>query len=793
MRKTIIIFAFLLFAVSIAFSMNYQLPDQEIVKMVRQNPEPYYSLKVNTGNYVEVYYNALPELEDIARPIKKLGGVRIDPNNFSEHTKTFYTKFRFFTPERQELYIKGLPDEIKCSDYEWSESGRYFAFINSLPETNDLWVVDMNTNVCSKVTTNLSNVFTNGVYWIPGDDEHVIVTYAANKTRKEPEKDVEFIKPVIQESMGKESKVRTYQDLLQNPYDEKLFDHYFSSMIAKVNIRTGRKEFIGKPGVYYVGGVSPDGRFLLATEYKKPYSYVVPFYYFARDTAVFDLSTGKKIVVEEQPVSDQVPIGGVYTGKRYFHWVPYQDATLFHLEALDGGDPENEVPHRDKVCLLEYPFKNSKEIYRLKGRYSSMAWLENAPMKGIIADYDWKRRWITKRVVDFSRKDPEISIFEDRSIKDDYNSMGDYVEYIDKMGNEVIFYRDDKIYTKSKGATKDGYFPVLYEVNMNTLEKKELFRCPEGRYDRFIAFTDTSLKKGLVKGESSEDYPNYYELDISTGDLSKISDFRNPFPFLKEVDKEIVKYMRADGVELSGTLYYPVGFSKGDKVPVVLHAYPLEYSDKSTAGQVRSSSNTFTKISYMSELFFLLQGVAVFKNAQFPVVGDPKTMNDEFIPQLKLNAEAARDALKATGDIDTDRMACIGHSYGAFMVANLLIHTDLFRTGIAQSGAYNRTLTPFGFQSERRTFWEAPDTYFEVSPFMHADKLDEPILMIHGEIDSNPGTYPIQSDRLFAAIKGNGGSVRYVKFPYEDHGYRAEESILHLLWERYEWVEKYLK
>lgn len=127
------------------------------------------------------------------------------------------------------------------------------------------------------------------------------------------------------------------------------------------------------------------------------------------------------------------------------------------------------------------------------------------------------------------------------------------------------------------------------------------------------------------------------------------------------------------------------------------------------------------------------------------------------------------------------------------MTANLLAHSDLFRAGIARSGAYNRTLTPFGFQSERRTFWEAPEMYAKVSPFWYADKIKEPILLIHGEADNNQGTFPIQSERMFAAIRGNGGTARLVMLPLEAHGYAAKESTEHTLFEMVQWFDKWVK
>ncbi|MCK9225442.1 MAG: prolyl oligopeptidase family serine peptidase [Candidatus Muirbacterium halophilum] len=783
----------LFLSVILSFSAGYMEPIPEIVEMVKKQPEPVFVTKVSSGMYVEAYYNALPDISDLAKKSEKIAGVRLDPSNFQKEENTFYTAFKFYSKDRKEIKISGIPQDIKIIDYEFEYTSKYFSFTVKRENTTELWIIDFEKKKAERITSNINTVFTNGMKWVKNSPDEIIVALSANAAKKTPEMTVDSIEPVIQESFGKESKVRTYQDLLKNNYDEKLFEHYFTTILCKINLKTGKKDYITKPGIYYMDSSSPDGNYILATEYKKPFSYTVPFYYFNRDSILIDLKTSEKIILESHKTTDSVPIGGVFTGRRYFDWVPYYPSTLIYAEALDGGDPENEVPFRDSIKVMEKPFKTGKEVLKLKDRYYGLSFLMDKKGEGFITEYEWKKRWIKTYHIDIEKNNAIIKKVEDLSVNDEYNSIGTFCEHRDKTGNKVVILKDGYIYSSAKGASKDGYFPVLYKISLNDFTKSEVFRSSNDKYERFLCFTDETFTKILIKSESSTEYPNYYEYNPIKNSKKQVSFFENPFKVFENVKKEIVKYKREDGIELSGTLYYPPNYKKGQKVPCVLHSYPLEYTGKNTASQVRGSSNTFTKISYMSELFFLLQGIAVFKDAQFPIVGDPKTMNDTFVSQLKMNAQAAIDALKNTNSIDTEKMACIGHSYGAFMVANLLIHTDLFVTGIAQSGAYNRTLTPFGFQSERRTFWEAPSIYMEVSPFAHADKINEPILIIHGEQDNNPGTYPLQSERLFSAIKGNGGQVRYLVLPYESHGYRASESILHLLWERYNWVEKYLK
>ena len=229
-------------------------------------------------------------------------------------------------------------------------------------------------------------------------------------------------------------------------------------------------------------------------------------------------------------------------------------------------------------------------------------------------------------------------------------------------------------------------------------------------------------------------------------------------------------YKRADGVPLSFELYLLPDYGPGTRLPTLIWAYPREFNDADTAGQVFGSSKRFTEVTGYSQLFHVLNGFAVLDNASMPVVGDVDTVNDTYIKQIVDDAKAAIDKAAEMGVTDPARVAVVGHSYGAFMTANLLAHCDLFKAGIAESGAHNRTLTPFGFQSERRTIWQAPDVYIKMSPFMYADKIKTPMLLIHGEADDNDGTFPIQSDRMYQAIRGNGGVARLVFLPFEAHG-----------------------
>jgi dipeptidyl aminopeptidase/acylaminoacyl peptidase len=466
---------------------------------------------------------------------------------------------------------------------------------------------------------------------------------------------------------------------------------------------------------------------------------------------------------------------------------------LIWVEALDEGNPDKDVPHRDKVMTLSFPFKDDpKEVLKTQYRYNGMAWMET-PGEAFLTEYDWKRRWRTTYHINVDDLNKTHKKIVDLSIHDRYNDPGYPVFTVTPTGEYLIIKEKDWIYLDGSGASPQGDMPFLDKLNLKTMKKERMFQCSENSYETFIDFVGKSRKQIITSYESKTEPPNYYVHTLKNKKREVLTDYKDPAPQMAGLKKQLVKYEREDGVQLSGTLYLPPDYKKGERRPLVVWAYPREFTDAKVAGQVRGSSNRFTFFRGTSQLFFLTQGYIVLDGAQMPIVGDPETMNDTLVEQLVGSAKAAIDKVDAMGYIDPKRVGVGGHSYGAFMTANLLAHCDLFATGVARSGAYNRTLTPFGFQNERRTLWEAPEIYFKVSPFMHAHKINEPILLIHGEIDNNSGTFPIQSRRLFHALKGHGATVRLVFLPHESHGYRAKESILHVLAEQIEWFDKYVK
>jgi dipeptidyl aminopeptidase/acylaminoacyl peptidase len=796
MKKTIPVSALIfIFLCSLALFAQepYKLPPKEVIDIVNAPPPPRVSMSPNGELMLLVDYEAMPSIAYMAQPLLRLAGTRILPKYNARQVTTFNTGLTIKSIRDGSIKKIALPEGTSLGFPQWSHDGKWIAFTRYVDAGVELWVAETETGEANALTGPVINATINsGFTWLPGSGQLLAYTVLEGRG-KPPQKPEVPVGPNIQESSGKFSKVWTYQDLLQTPYDEKLFKYYATSQIMEIDVASGESRKIATPGVFLSADPSPDGKMLLVYEIKKPYSYSVPYYYFTHSLEIWDRDGNLLNILADLPVADEVPMRGVPTGPRSCEWRVLKPATLIWVEALDEGDPEKEVPYRDKIMTLSAPFEDKpSEVMKVQYRYSGMDWLQPEG-SALVTEYNWKKRWRTTYLVNVDDPSAAPKKIIDISAQDRYNDPGRPVYQRTRAGKYVLLQDKDWVYLSGSGASPKGDMPFLDKFNIQSMKKERLFQCSEGSYETFVDFLGESRKKIIIQSESKTSPPNYYIFDLKNKTRNALTDYKDPAPQLTGLKKQLIKYTREDGVELSGTLYLPPGYKEGERRPCVIWAYPIEYSDPRIAGQVRGSPHRFTFFRGTSQLFFLTQGYVLLDGAQMPVVGDPKTMNDTFVDQIVSSLKAAIDTLDAMGVIDPERVGIGGHSYGAFMTANLLAHCDLLAAGIARSGAYNRTLTPFGFQSERRTLWEAPELYFKVSPFMHAHKINEPILLIHGEADNNSGTFPIQSQRLFHALKGHGATVRLVMLPDESHGYRARESVLHVLAEMLEWFDKYVK
>jgi dipeptidyl aminopeptidase/acylaminoacyl peptidase len=633
-----------------------------------------------------------------------------------------------------------------------------------------------------------------GILWAP-DGQSLLCGTVPSDRGPEPAEPRVPLGPNIQQSDGIESPVRTYQDLLSSPYDELLFEHYATAQLCWVDLNGERKP-VARPAILANVSLSPDGQFLLVAKVKRPYSYLHTMGSFPNDVEVWTASGEPLQTIENVPLADNIPIEGVPTCRRSIRWRANLPATLTWVEALDGGDPRQSVPARDRILSWSAPFAEPpRELVKVEHRYAGITEFEN-PAWLVVSETDRDRRWTRTLWHDLDAPAAPAKILVDRSLRDRYGDPGQWVMRTKEDGRQVVRQDGDWVYRTGAGASPIGNLPFLDRQNLVSLETERLWQCQEGFYESVVRVLDSSPTEKptvITSREAPTLPPNFYRLDLSHATEQALTQFADPTPQIRGITKQLVKYQRADGVPLSATLYLPADYQPGTRLPLFVWAYPLEFNDAATAGQVSGSPWQFTRIQGSSHLALLTQGYAVMDNATMPIIGDPETMNDTFVEQIAAAAQAAINTAVDLGVADPNRVGVGGHSYGAFMTANLLAHTDLFKAGIARSGAYNRTLTPFGFQSERRTFWEAPDVYLQVSPFAHAHRINQPLLLIHGEADNNAGTFPIQSQRLFQAVKGTGGTTRLVMLPYESHGYQARESILHTQAETIRWLDKYVK
>ncbi len=797
MHRFLPITALLLLAPAAFAQTGYKLPPPEVVALV-DAPVPKSTRFSPDHRYLLLgERDALPSIEELSRRMLRLAGMRIDPAaNGSFRTgyerKLWLQDLKSFSAP----VAVGLPEGSKIGSADWSHNGTLIAVQTIEDEGTDLWVVSVDApDRPRRVARGLNGVLGRSATWMPDGTSLLCLLVPATRGA-EPAAPRVPRGPNVQETSGSTAPIRTYQDLLSSPHDEALFEHFATSQIAIVPADGGPAAPIGAPALHSDVDVSPDGRFLLVSRIHRPYSWLFPASSFPETVEVWDRSAKSVRLVAEVPLGDNIPMEGVRTGPRSIGWRPGTPATLVWAEALDGGDPKREAEHRDRWLTLSAPFDGEplpllKTVHRARG----LQWCEQ-PGLVFASDYDRDRRWTRTwlHFLDTPGKEPKL--VEDRNVRDRYGDPGSFLTKEDATGRRLVRQEGPWVYRSGSGSTAEGDLPFLDRQNLETLETERLWRCEKGSYESVVDLLAATPLTVVTRHESPESPPNLW-IRIrgeggASGDIALTSD-PDPTPQIRGIKKELVTYDRADGVKLSATLYLPADWKAGTRLPLFLWAYPLEYTDPATAGQVSGSPWRFTRIAGSSQLHLVTQGWAVMDGATMPVVGDPETMNDTFRDQIVSSAKAAIDKAVSMGVADRDRVAVGGHSYGAFMTANLLAHCDLFRAGVARSGAYNRTLTPFGFQSERRTIWEAPKAYTELSPFFFAHKIRTPLLMIHGEADNNSGTFPIQSERLYQAIKGNGGTARLVMLPHESHGYQARESVLHMLAETIEWLDEHVK
>ncbi len=787
-------------------NLKYQLPPKAIVEIVDALPTPGIELSpagaATDKRWMLIeHFSGLPTIAELAEPELRLAGLRFNPKTDGPSRGRYDTSLELQAlPNGKATAVSGLPERAKIRFAEWSPDGRKIAFANINDAKEDpglsLWIID----VAAARARRLPGVALNGIFGPPcewlSDSQRLVCKMVPADRGPAPTRSEVPTGPVIQENLGRVTPGPTYEDLLKSPEDEEFFDYYATSQVELIG-PDGTAKPLGKSGVIEKATPSPDGEYVLLFERHHPYSYLLPFEAFPQRVSVLNVKSGESKQLVDKPLEDNIPNihDAVAPGPRDHGWRSDAPASVFWVEAGDGGDPRKDAAVRDTLFLLDAPFDATpRKIAELAVRYRRVAW--GTDHLAVVEERRWKDR---KRIIlAFAPSAPAtpVKLFEG-SFEDRYHDPGEPLEEMNRAGKPVLETTKDRqeIYFTGRGASPEGDKPFLAAMSVANGEAKRLWQSEAPYYEIAEDVLDPAGGLILIRKESQEQSPNFYIQKIGASVSEQITFFPNPYGSAPLPKKQVLHYKRADGVELSANLYLPPGYKPEDgPLPTLMEAYPTEYKTRAAAGQVTGSPYSFAFLSWGSPVPFVTQGYAVLESASIPIIGEGKAEpNDTYVEQLVAGAKAAIDEGVRLGVVDRNRVAVMGHSYGAFMTANLLAHSDLFKAGIARSGAYNRTLTPFGFQNEERTYWQAPEVYYKMSPFSYADKIKTPILLIHGEADNNNGTFPIQSERFFSALKGHGARVRFVLLPLESHGYQGRESVLHMFWEMNNWLNTYVK
>ncbi|MBV8254317.1 MAG: S9 family peptidase [Chitinophaga sp.] len=797
MRKLVLSLSLLIsFRVYAQEALKYQTPPQSIMELAMAAPSPSVDFSGKGDMMLIMDRSSYPSIEELSQPEYRLAGLRINPANFGPSRAAYVTAIKIKQISTGKEYaVTGLPTNARISSVTWGPADKSIAFIVSDNNSITLWKADVASGAAKQVSNRkLNNTYGAAYTWL--DENRFLIQSVPAFMLKAPEKQLAPEGPTVQQTSGKAAPAVTYQDMLKNPFDEQLFDYYFQSELV---ITDGSKEeVVAKPGIYAEAMPSPDKQYLLVSEISHPYSYLVGADRFPTVTSILKMNGEKVKVLSLKPLDEVRPKGFDATSNypRRYAWRADAPATITWIEALDGGDPKKQVPFRDALKSLDAPFTAEPVVLaQTPERLYGVSWAN--PSLALLTEANNAQQ--RTKVSTFNPSTPgqaPVTII-DRSENDRYNDPGTPVTVKNQYGKSVVYVSlAGDLLMRAPGASPEGDRPFLSKFNLKSKKQDIIWRSKAPYYEQVEDVIDPVKLVVVTSRESVSTPVNYILQDLKKKSTVTLTAFPHPQPQLLGVQKQLLKYKRKDGVDLTAMLYLPKGYdpAKDGRLPVLMWAYPREYKSASDAAQVRGSEYRFTRVTYGSPIFWVTRGFAVMDATEMPIVGEgDKEPNDNFLDQLVMNAEAAINKISDMGVGDRNRVAVGGHSYGAFMTANLLAHTNLFKAGIARSGAYNRTLTPFGFQNEQRTYWQVPDVYYKMSPFSYADKLKTPILLIHGEADNNSGTFPIQSERLYNALKGNGGTARLVFLPQESHGYAAKESILHMLWEMDQWLTKYVK
>ena len=767
---------------------TYQQPSAAVREALDTPALPHLLVSPDRQTLATVELRRYASIEELARPVLRLAGLRFDPASDSPQTLAPILRLKLrslLNPDAPERVVE-LPGTNGGGSFfhsfAWAPDGRRFVLQRRTENNSELWVGEVgNARISPLAFIHPNTVLMQDLAWL--NSHELVLATVPDRRGPAPLQPRKPIGPAVQENRGVPSPERTYQDLLEDAFDEALFEYHARSALTRIDIASGQsRDLSAAPGLY-TRVLAVGDKQLLTERLARPFSHSLPWDGFPRTV---ELRAQEGRVVRELarlPLKSGVSIDGVQTGPRAFFASPFADGAVYWVEALDGGNNAAKAAFRDRIMRLDAPYTGEpQEVQRMPYRFTRLQFLDDG-QNALLTETDRARNWLRTYLLPL--KGSQSRLLFEYSSRERYRHPGTPLTHQLPNGRSVVTLDHGDLLMSGPGASPRGERPFLDRFSLRDLAATRLFQSGENVYEQVLAPLDGG--RLLTMRESSSEPPNLFLRD-GTG-FSALTRLKDPSPQLRKLQRELVSFKRADGVEMSFWMILPPDFHAGEQRPALVWAYPLEFPDRATAGQVLGSDNRFAQPAGLSPLYLALDGFIVLMDATMPIVGDPRNVNDSFVEQLVMNARAIVDKAIELPQVDAQKLAVGGHSYGAYMTVNLLAHTDLFRCGIARSGAYNRLLTPFGFQSERRSLWDARETYLKLSPILYADHIREPLLLTHGEADNNPGTFPLQTERLYQALAGTGGTVRYVSLPLEAHNYTARESIGHVQWEMSRWLK----
>ena len=814
-------------------------PRQNNVSLSNQSPNRKWFLKLQS--------EGLPSIQAFGKPHYYFAGLQVDhkANRARVLTTRGSSGLAIIDATTGQSRTLETPRGASISNPQWSPDGSKLAYIANFEDASRVYVADLATGKSRQVSPRpLLATLVTSVDWT-ADGSQVIAVLIPDGRKAEPQRPAIETGPLVRLTDEKKEKTRTFASLLRDPFEKELMEYYVTGQLATINASNGSIRKIGAPAMISAVDASPDGKYFHVTLMRKPFSYIVQYNSFGTSEQIWD-GDGKMLAelvnrpLREATSDDDAGFGGQGAGQndpnpRNVGWMP-NGAGLYYLQqdpapprgaaAADSteGGAQRGPRRKDRLYQWSPPFDAGSKKVLLES---------DNRMSGILFTDDAKAVFVAENPTGtghvyahyFDEPGKNYTIWRVRGLN---ASVGGGGGGFGGGGggrggtgaDSVTFYQNPGTIMAKRGraggnvalVSTDGRFAYLQgtryfktwqdsaprgfvdKVEIKSGQKSRVFEGRTDMYETVTAALDDDFSKFVVARESPTQVSDAYLRDGASGNYTKLTNNKDYTPEFTAAIRKRIPVMRADGYRFIVNLTLPQDYKPGTRLPAMFWFYPYEFTDQ--AGYDRTlrtnNINQFPNAGPRTIEYLVTQGYAV-ANFDPPIFGANGRMNDNYVSDLVGNLTAVIDELDKQGFIDRSRLGLGGHSYGAFSTVNAMVNTPYFKAGIAGDGMYNRSLTPNGFQSERRDFWEAQKTYLDMSPFFKADKLTGALLMYHSIEDQNVGTAPISSERMMHALQGLGKVASLYMYPYEDHGPAAKETLLDQ-WARWTaWLDVYVK